>query len=271
MKRGISNFILGVVCGAVLCGGGTALAAGVLATPTAEIGQRVTVDGKEVKVEAYNIGGYNYFKLGDLAEQIGFGLAWDEATSTVQIYRDANDVPQPGANPANVVVVPQTDEPLVLKEGDKVLCDDGYIYEITDMSRYNNSMFSSEPVGALPEPTCDWSKFPEPETPKVEVRHFAHDTGDSMFIRNLYETRRMQYTLYNLIGGDPSTWNNGKPLATVILSMDNADEAGMFWPWRSSEIERLFKSRPLSDYSVEAWDYYSKGIFQHTRYLIISD
>ena len=271
MKRGISNFVLGVACGAVLFGGGTALAAGVLATPTAEIGQRVTVDGKEVKVEAYNINGYNYFRLGDLAEQIGFGLAWDEATSTVQIYRDANDVPQPGTNPANVVVVPQTDEPLVFKEGDKVLCDDGYIYEITDMSRYNNSMFSSEPAGALPEATCDWSKFPEPEMPKVEVRHFTNDTANLMFIRNMYETRRMQYTLYNLIGGESSAWNNGKPLATVNLSIEDEAGVGRFWPWRASEIENLFESRPVSDYSVEAWDYYSNGIYQHTRYCILSN
>ena len=81
------------------------------------------------------------------------------------------------------------------KDGDRVLCDDGFIYEVKDASRYDNNVFAEGPVGELPEPTCDWSLFPELELPAAEVRHFVHEYGDSMFIRNLYETRRMQYTL----------------------------------------------------------------------------
>ncbi len=46
-------------------------------------------------------------------------------------------------------------------------------------------------------------------------------------MRNLFETRRMQYTLYNAIGDNPQTWQNGKPvtradgspLVTVKLSI----------------------------------------------------
>ena len=98
------------------------------------------------------------------------------------------------------------------KDGDRVLCDDGFIYEVKDASRYDNNVFAEGPVGELPEPTCDWSLFPELELPKAEVRHFAHEYGDSMFIRNLYETRRMQYTLYNALATEPSAWQDGKPL-----------------------------------------------------------
>ena len=93
-----------------------------------------------------------------------------------------------------------------------------------------------------------------------------------MFIRNLYETRRMQYTLYNALALEPSAWRDGKPLATVQLTIPAELEEynGCFWPWRASELENLVASCPNSRYYVEAWDYYSKGIFQYTRYCVVS-
>ena len=158
------------------------------------------------------------------------------------------------------------------KDGDRVLCDDGFIYEVKDASRYDNNVFAEGPVGELPEPTCDWSLFPELELPAAEVRHFVHEYGDSMFIRNLYETRRMQYTLYNALALEPSAWRDGKPLATIQLTIPAELEEynGCFWPWRASELENLVASCPNSRYYVEAWDYYSKGIFQYTRYCVVS-
>ena len=52
--------------------------------------QTLTVDGKAVECEKYNIGGRNYFKLRDLAQLLNgtgsqFGVDFDEATSTVSI------------------------------------------------------------------------------------------------------------------------------------------------------------------------------------------
>jgi len=43
------------------------------------------VNGKEVSVTAYNIGGSNYFKLRDIAEAIDFAVTWDAKLSTVGI------------------------------------------------------------------------------------------------------------------------------------------------------------------------------------------
>ena len=79
-----------------------------------------------------------------------------------------------------------------------------------------------------------------------------------MFIRNLYETRRMQYTIYNALEKEPSAWRDGKPLASVALTIDPQYEAytDVFWPWRDSELEKLVHGRPNSHYYVEAWDYY---------------
>ena len=87
-------------------------------------------------------------------------------------------------------------------------------------------------------------------------------------MRNLYETSRMQYTVYNALGGEPSAWKDGRLLATVQLTVpaDLDPYAASFWPWRASELEKLVHSRPNSQYYIEAWDCYTNGVFQYTRY-----
>ena len=45
----------------------------------------IEVDGETVTMQAYNIKGYNYFKLRDLADLIGFEVGWDSASKTVNI------------------------------------------------------------------------------------------------------------------------------------------------------------------------------------------
>ena len=44
-----------------------------------------SVDGKEVSLTAYNIGGANYFKLRDIGQTFDFGIGWDDATRTITI------------------------------------------------------------------------------------------------------------------------------------------------------------------------------------------
>ncbi|MCI8539807.1 MAG: hypothetical protein HFF18_14315 [Oscillospiraceae bacterium] len=266
MKQRILTLLAGMLFGAALFGGTTALASGILAEPSA---QTFYLDGQKINLEAYSIGGGNYVKLRDVGRALDFGVSYDSATNSVQIS-STEPYTEEKVVPAGVTVIPQSDAKLNLKEGDKVLCDDGYIYEITDMSWYDKSMFADGPLGDLPAPTYDWSRFPDTPLPDVEVRHFPHEDGDSMFIRNLHETRRMQYTLYNLIGSNTLTWNEGNPLATVNLALENSDLGHPFWPWRESELTKLFEFRPLSRYTVEAWDYYKGGIYQHTRYIVQS-
>lgn len=160
--------------------------------------------------------------------------------------------------------------------GDVIRCDDGTNYTITDVSRWDKSMFASGPVGPLPEPTCDWSLLPHPELPEMEVRRFQNETGDHLRVRNLYETRRMLYTLYNAIGDNPATWENGAPklnakgIFPVYINLSIADGLSyqMFWPWRESEIVNLFNSVPPGTYSMQAWDVYKDGVFLHTEYQI---
>lgn len=45
----------------------------------------VQVDGTDAALTAYEIGGYNYFKLRDLGEALAFGVAYDDAAQAIQI------------------------------------------------------------------------------------------------------------------------------------------------------------------------------------------
>lgn len=255
MRRKIPMFLAGVLVGTLFTG---QAAQAIQELRVTRSSQKFYADGEPAQLDAYNINGNNYVKLGDLSKLVGFDLSYDGKTNSVYIGE------QPRQSDSDVVVIPQSDTRLNLKEGDKVLCDDGYIYEITDMKRYDKSMFASGPLPELPTPTCDWSQFPEAELPRAEVRHFPHEDGDSMFIRNLYETRRMQYTIYNALGSQRT--------ALVELSIPDsyAESAGEFWPWKESQVVNYVQSAARGTYYVEAWDYYSQGIYQHTRYCIIS-
>ena len=63
MKRSMFSFAAGILFGALLFSGAAAYATGVMAERSTN---RVYVDGREVQIEAYNIGGNNYCKLRDL-------------------------------------------------------------------------------------------------------------------------------------------------------------------------------------------------------------
>ena len=47
--------------------------------------QTILKDGKYIKLEAYNIDDYNYFKLRDIGQAFDFGVDWDEAGNNVVI------------------------------------------------------------------------------------------------------------------------------------------------------------------------------------------
>lgn len=48
----------------------------------------IYVDGRETDIKCYNIGGYNYFKIRDLADIIGFEVNWNEASQTVELITE---------------------------------------------------------------------------------------------------------------------------------------------------------------------------------------
>ena len=279
MKKQIFTMLTGLLIGAALTGGSAAVAAGIMAERSHH---RVVVDGKEVQMEAYVINGNNYVMLRDIGKAVGFNVHWDSTNGCVQIE---SDKPYTGTAPAKTQSVAvgaknadytQADVMPEPKAGDKIPCSDGYVYEITDVSKYQNSMFATQETDTLPDPTCDWSLLDQPTLPEPEANHFTSGGKEYMFVRNLFEPRRKQYTLYNAIGanpqprpsGKPVTRADGSPLVTVKLSIPESVAANSFWPWRSDQIVELFNSCPPGEYAFEAWDVYCDGAFQYTEYYI---
>lgn len=174
------------------------------------------------------------------------------------------------------VALPTDGSQYIPKNGDVIRCNDGVNYTITDVSRYDASMFAAGPLSPLPEPVCDWSLMPQVDLPDTEARHFTANGKEYLFLRNVYETRRMLYTLYNAIGSNPETWQNGALVpfpsgnAKVRINLTIAPNltAQSFWPWRADQITGLFDSCPPGTYSMEAWDVFCNGIFQYTEYKI---
>ena len=207
MKRG--SFAAGFLTCLLLTGvTTTAFATGITAERS---NHRVFVDGEEVQMEAYVINGNNYVKLRDIGKPVGFNVYWDSANGCVQVESGKSytgTAPQKAASEADAA----DSSRYVPKVGDVVHCNDGTDYAIKDVSRWDKNAFSSGPLGELPTAACDWSKLPQPELPKAEARHFVSGGQDYLFQKNLYETRRMLYTLYNAIGDNPETWQNGAPV-----------------------------------------------------------
>lgn len=195
-------------------------------------------------------------------KRMGFDMENSSGSSAISYNADGSiNVPSDGSR-----YIPQA--------GHVIRCDDGSNYIITDVSRYDQNTFASGPLPELPAPTCDWSLLPQPELPQAETRRFHLESGDYLFVRNLYETRRMLYTLYNAIGDNPETWQNGKPVlhpsgnpkVKINLTIDADVTAEVFWPWRDTEIINPFNSNPCGTHSLEAWDVYKDGIFLRTEY-----
>ena len=44
---------------------------------------KILLDGVETALDAYNIGGNNYFKLRDIGQAFDFGVDWDGAANTI--------------------------------------------------------------------------------------------------------------------------------------------------------------------------------------------
>ena len=175
MKR-IGSFIAGLLVGTMLFGGSVAYAAGVVAELSSH---RFFVDGQEVKMTAYAINGNNYVMLRDIGKAVGFNVHWDSTNGCVQIE---SDKPYTGTAPTKTQSVAvgakkadytQADVMPEPKAGDKIPCSDGYVYEITDVSKYQNSMFATQETDTLPDPTCDWSLLDQPTLPEPEANHFT--------------------------------------------------------------------------------------------------
>lgn len=268
-----AKFLSGFLLGTVLFGSSSALASGIWAEKSS---QNILADGKKINIEAYNINGNNYVKLRDIAQAADFKVWYDAERGIVEIDSTEPYGQDEVADAAkNTLDWQREDVASIPKAGDIIIADnDGYRYEIQDISRYSNSMFSMNGKD-LPKLNCDRSLFPKLALPNKESRHFSAKGGEYLFVRNLYEMRRMEYTMYNLISINPKSWQDGKPALKadgtplVKIGFDVGEkEAYNFWPFRESELAKLFNEWASGTFELEAWDVYKDGTFQYTEYLV---
>ena len=93
--------LAGIILGAAIAGP----AAGAALT-TQVSSQKITVDGRPVQIEAYSINGSNYAKLRDVGREVGFAVAFDAASNTVQISAGEPYVEDTPAQASRVVRLP---------------------------------------------------------------------------------------------------------------------------------------------------------------------
>lgn len=281
MKNNKMNFITGMIVGSLVVSG--AMATELMVTRTAH---NIIVNGEKTEFEAYNINGYNYFKLKDLGEKLDFSVVWDEANQSVLIDSNMPYIEQKSEEEQieqkeeqeieqtnKVIKVTQSDEsfrPLVGEVIEAELYEKGKPTGEKTTFTVVKEKPEEEP---LPEPICDWSMFPEIELPEATVIDYGNG---QVGIVNLYETRRMQYTLYNLIGTNEMTCKDGKLIkdkngeykAKVSFEIDHNEPMQVMWPFRESELKKVFDGCPINEWNVIVYDEYVDGRFTHSEYYL---
>ena len=265
-NRGTKEIAL--VASGIILGASIAAPAAGAALIAQQSSQEIVVDGRPVQIEAYSIGGSNYCKLRDVGRAVGFAVEYDAATNTVQISTKSEYKEDIASNGLRTVVLPTDGSQYVPQVGDLIPCDDGTEYEIKDVVRWDNNVFQFEKLPPLPTPTCDWSAFPALTLQPPIVKHYHDEHGDDLFVRNVYEVRRMVYTIYNALGEEPDAWRDGKPLFKISTEIPAEYEpyTERFWPWREDVITDSVHDLPNVRYYVDVYDYYHNHVYMYTRY-----
>ena len=122
--KNVALVAAGIMLGAAITGP-AASAAEMLAAQRST--QKIYVDGEQVQMEAYAIGGANYVKLRDVGKAVGFNVSWDG--SAVQIESDAPYEDDTAAKQSGrIVSLPTDGSKYVPQVGDLIPCDDGTLY-----------------------------------------------------------------------------------------------------------------------------------------------
>ncbi len=145
MKNCIRNLLLvvaGILAGVTLTSGAQAAAARLTATRS---NCAVYIDGQRTELTAYMINDENYVRLRDIGAKVDFNVYWD---GTVQIESDKpyTGVAPEKPRPSGTVTLPTDGSQYVPKVGDVIPCDDGTLYTIKDVSRWDANMFSEGPL-----------------------------------------------------------------------------------------------------------------------------
>ncbi|MBU5433941.1 copper amine oxidase N-terminal domain-containing protein [Intestinimonas sp. MSJ-38] len=245
LRRDVAGFAVGLLCGGVIFGG-VGIASGVIATPLTESSQKVTLDGQAVSLEGYNINGSNYFKLRDLGKAMDFGVTWNNDSRTVEIDSNAGYVEEEKPAIPGAVKIPAGDASWCPPVGTVIDLGNGQTMTVTK---------AKDPEPELTVP-ANASSFWQDELPEPKV--IVYEETGAVLIRNLHETRRMQYSLFEV----------AEPGTKIYLGMEDArpGEPSVEWPWHEGMLQQMYLSGPRSKVWVEAWDCYKNGRYLYTEY-----
>lgn len=143
MKKQILTMFTGLFIGAIITGGASAYAAGILAERS---NHRIFVDGQEVQMEAYGIAGHNYVKLRDIGEQLGFNVYWDSDSKCVQVE---SGKPYTGEAPAKDEAADSAPQPEVTTSADDADAMKQDIVDRTNALRKENGVAALRVNGRL--------------------------------------------------------------------------------------------------------------------------
>lgn len=244
LRRDVAGFAVGLLCGGVIFGG-VGIASGVIATPLTESSQKVTLDGQAVSLEGYNINGNNYFKLRDLGKAMDFGVTWNNDSRTVEIDSSTGYVEEQKPTVPGAVSIPTGDASWCPPVGTVIDLGNGQTMTVTK---------AKDPEPELTVP-ANASSFWQDELPEPKV---TIGTDGFVAIRNLHETRRMQYSLFEV----------AEPGTKIYLGLEGArpGDPSVEWPWHEGILQAMYLSGPRSKVWVDAYDVYLYGEYQYTEY-----
>lgn len=244
LRRDVAGFAVGLLCGSVIFGG-VGIASGVIATPLTESSQKVTLDGQAVSLEGYNINGSNYFKLRDLGKAMDFGVTWNNDSRTVEIDSSTGYVEEQKPTVPGAVSIPTGDASWCPPVGTVIDLGNGQTMTVTK---------AKDPEPELTVP-ANASSFWQDELPEPKV---TIGTDGFVAIRNLHETRRMQYSLFEV----------AEPGTKIYLGLEGSrpGDPSVEWPWHEGMLQAMYLSGPRSKVWVDAYDVYLYGEYQYTEY-----
>ena len=177
MKQKILTLLAGIVLGAALFGGASAVAAGITAQPS---WSPIYVDGKQVQMTAYNILGSNFVKLRDIGQAVGFNVYYQNG---VQV--DSN-TPYTGEAPASdasqTAVSPTGTLQISSMKGTELTVGERSLLLISPARPDCSAASSDSAVASLEQVAGYWVIVPQsPGTTTVTITDHAGESGSLTF------------------------------------------------------------------------------------------
>lgn len=176
-----------------------------------------------------------------LAAVLVLCAAYIIAAGTEQV----NDTP---INPDGSINIPSDGSRYIPVVGDIIRCDDGSNYTILNTDLYID-------CGPLPFIPQEW---PEGHLPKGEAVHYMDFSGNYLFVRNLYETRRMVNTL--------CAHSDGPLHLRLTVPEDIFSET--FSQWDPERVIALSDTGRSNTICLDTWDMFKNGVYYKTLYEI---